>query len=196
MNNLQVFSNPEFAGVRVVVENDEPWFVASDVANALGYQNPRDAIVKHVDEEDKGVSEMLTPGGRQKTTLINESGLYSLVLQSKLPSAKRFKRWVTHEVLPAIRRTGRYAVEFKTLGGRPDGVPDYTRMKAQLEDFILAVMSDEVILRKKMEQLTRVATNAGKLRLAIERLMQMQEAVEEKDYDRLYTEAERRTPLL
>lgn len=111
MNELQVFSNPEIGQVRSMMIEDAPWFVGKDVALALEYVNAAKAIRDHVDAEDKGVNKMDTPGGVQNTTIINESGLYSLILSSKLPSAKRFKRWVTSEVLPALRRTGRYEVE-------------------------------------------------------------------------------------
>ena len=109
MNELQVFSNPEFGQVRSTLIDEEPWFVGRDVAAALGYSDTAQAVRKHVDEEDRGVVEMTTPGGHQNTTVINESGLYSLILTSKLPSAKQFKRWVTTSVLPAIRKTGMYA---------------------------------------------------------------------------------------
>lgn len=109
MKDLQVFRNPEFGEIRTVEVNGEPWLVGKDVAQALGYKNPQEAIRTHVDEEDKGVSEILTPGGKQTVPIINESGLYALVLASKLPGAKKFKRWVTAEVLPSIRRHGRYA---------------------------------------------------------------------------------------
>ena len=88
MNELQVFNNPEFGEIRTVEVNGEPWLVGKDVAVALGYKNPQEAIRTHVEEEDKGVSEILTPGGKQTVPIINESGLYSLVLSSKLPGAK------------------------------------------------------------------------------------------------------------
>lgn len=110
MNELQVFKNQEFGEIRTVTIKDEPWFVGKDVAEVLGYKNPQEAIREHIDEEDKGVSEILTPGGRQKMPIINESGLYSLILSSKLPKAKEFKHWVTSEVLPSIRKTGSYSV--------------------------------------------------------------------------------------
>ena len=110
MNALTAFNNPEFGEIRTVEIDGEPWLVGKDVALALGYKNPQEAIRDHVDTEDKGVSEILTPGGRQKLPIINESGLYSLVLSSKLPSAKKFKRWVTSEVLPSIRKTGGYSL--------------------------------------------------------------------------------------
>lgn len=89
-------------------ENDEPWFVGKDVAQILGYKRPADALADHVEEEDKGVGVLPTPGGKQLTTLINESGLYSLIFASKLDKARAFKHWVTSEVLPQIRRTGGY----------------------------------------------------------------------------------------
>lgn len=108
MNELKIFENPAFGQVRIVEREGEPWFVGKDVAQALGYQNPQRAIRDHVDDEDKGVTEMVTPGGTQPVPIINESGLYSLVLSSKLPTAKAFKRWITSEVIPSIRKTGGY----------------------------------------------------------------------------------------
>lgn len=111
MSELQIFQNPEFGQVRTVMVKNEPWFVGKDVAEALGYSNTRDAMAKHVDVEDKGVAKCDTPSGNQEMTVINESGLYSLVLSSKLPTAKKFKRWVTGEVIPAIRKHGAYMTE-------------------------------------------------------------------------------------
>lgn len=129
MNDLTTFSNPEFGQVRTVEINGTPWLVGKDVAIALGYKNPSNAILKHVDDEDKrlevlpqgadtqkrdvpsasaGIVKHDTLSGATKTALINESGLYSLILSSKMPKAKAFKRWVTSEVLPAIRKTGAY----------------------------------------------------------------------------------------
>ena len=115
MNELQVFSF-ESNSVRALERDGQAWFVAKDAAKTLGYKNPRDAISKHVDEEDKEVAKCDTLGGKQDIAIINESGLYSLVLSSKLPSAKKFKRWVTSEVLPALRKTGQYQV--KELSGQ------------------------------------------------------------------------------
>ena len=106
----EIYKNAEFGEIKTMDINGEPWFVGADVAKALGYSNARDAIFKHVDDEDKDVAKCDTLGGTQKLTVINESGLYSLVLCSKLPTAKRFKHWVTHEVLPAIRKTGSYSI--------------------------------------------------------------------------------------
>ena len=111
MNDLQVFNNTEFGDIRTVTINNEPWFVGKDVALALGYKNPQEAVRTHIDNDDKGVSEILTPGGKQNLPIINESGLYSLILSSKLESAKRFKHWVTSEVLPSIRQTGTYSTK-------------------------------------------------------------------------------------
>lgn len=108
-NEIKVFENVDFGKVRIIEMNGEPWFVGKDVAEILGYNNPRDALSKHVDSEDKGVAKCDTLGGVQNLTIINESGLYSLILSSKLQSAKEFKHWVTAEVLPSIRKTGKYS---------------------------------------------------------------------------------------
>ena len=108
MNEVRVFTNDEFGKVRTVMIDGEPWFVGKDVADILGYANNRKAIADHVDEEDKGVTKCDTAGGLQDLVVINESGLYSLIMSSQLPSAKKFKRWVTSEVLPSIRKNGEY----------------------------------------------------------------------------------------
>jgi anti-repressor protein len=110
MNELQIFKNEEFGEVRALEIDGDPWFIGKDVAEVLGYTNSRKALADHVDDEDKGVTKCDTLGGSQELTVINESGLYSLILSSKLPSAKKFKRWVTSEVLPAIRKTGGYQI--------------------------------------------------------------------------------------
>ena len=128
MNELKVFSHPDFGEVRTVTINDEPWFVGKDVAEKLGYRNSKDALISHVDEDDKRIlqrSEIATLENHipkdalpvnfvsgdvpnRGLTLINESGLYSLILSSKLPGAKEFKRWITHDVIPSIRKHGAY----------------------------------------------------------------------------------------
>lgn len=115
MNELQVFNNEEFGTVRTVLMDGEPWFVGKDIAEALGYANPQKAIRDHLDVEDRGVNKMDTPGGRQDIVIINESGLYSLILHSKLAASKRFKHWVTSEVLPSIRKHGGYISGQETL---------------------------------------------------------------------------------
>ena len=110
---LQVFSNAEFGSVRSIMVNNEPYFVGKDVAEILGYKKPENALSVHVDEEDKTTTLIQGTGSNYKTTvtIINESGLYSLILSSKLPKARQFKRWVTSEVLPAIRKHGVFAVD-------------------------------------------------------------------------------------
>ena len=109
MNNLQLFENPEFGQVRVIEQDGEPWFVGKDVAEILGYERPTKAVADHVDPEDRDAVPIQDSIGRmQNTPLINESGLYSLILSSKLPTAKQFKHWVTSEILPSIRKHGGY----------------------------------------------------------------------------------------
>ena len=109
MTDLQIFNSPEFGAIRTIEKDGEPWFVGKDVAAALGYERPTKAILDHVDDEDKDEVPIQDSIGRsQNTPIINESGLYSLVLSSKLPTAKKFKRWVTNEVIPSIRKHGAY----------------------------------------------------------------------------------------
>jgi prophage antirepressor-like protein len=112
MIQIKLFESEEFGNIRTATIDGVPWFVGADVAIALGYINPRDALAKHVDAEDRGVAKCDTLGGIQTLSIINESGTYSLIMSSKLPSAKRFKRWVTSEVLPALRKgAGLEAIE-------------------------------------------------------------------------------------
>ena len=108
MNELQIFNSEEFGDIRTVTIDSEPWFVGKDVATALGYANPKNAVPTHVSEEDKLSTQIEYAGQRREVTVINESGLYALIFGSKLESAKRFKHWVTSEVLPTIRKTGSY----------------------------------------------------------------------------------------
>ena len=117
MGDIKIWENPEFGELRIVDMNGEPWMVGKDVAQALGYQNASKALNDHVDSEDKLNNESLLSLGQRGGWLINESGLYSLVLSSKLPGAKRFRRWVTNEVLPSIRKDGGY---IKTVPGMTD----------------------------------------------------------------------------
>ena len=132
MNDLAIFENPEFGHIRGLKIEGEPWFVGKDIAAALGYSDTAQAIRKHIDDEDKRVVESTTPGGKQNITIINESGLYSLMLKSKLPGAKKFKRWVTSEVLPSIRKTGAYSMQG---AGRDAPAEDamFERLWAELE---------------------------------------------------------------
>ena len=142
-SEIKTFEHPEFGSIRAVEQNNEPWFVAKDIAERLGYSNPRDAIYKHVDPEDKGVANCDTLGGNQGISIINESGLYSLVLSSKLPNAKKFKRWVTSEVLPAIRRTGGY------IAAKADDTPEEIMARA------LLIANDTIQRQKKQIEADR-----------------------------------------
>lgn len=131
-NELKIFENNTFGAIRTMTINGDPYFVGKDVAEVLGYSNTRDALAKRVDEEDKGVANCDTLGGSQNLTIINESGLYSLILGSKLPKAKEFKHWVTSEVLPAIRKTGLYATD--ELLNNPDlAIKAFTALKEERE---------------------------------------------------------------
>ncbi len=134
MNELQIFNSPEFGDIRAVEMDGEPWFVGKDMAAALGYKNPQEAIRTHVDDEDKGVSEILTPGGKQSLPIINESGVYSLIFSSRLEKAKEFKRWVTSVVLPSLRKHGAYIAP----GAAPQGV-EAAALQAVLQPFAAAM---------------------------------------------------------
>lgn len=141
MNELQIFNHPDFGEVRTVTVNDEPWFVGKDVAQALGYQNPQKALRDHVDDDEKTVNDSFTVNGTP-AILINESGLYSLILSSKLPGAKEFKRWVTSEVLPSIRKHGAYMT------------PETLEAAILSPDYLLKVVTalkDETDKRKALE---------------------------------------------
>lgn len=135
MNDLKIFENSEFGAVRVVDVNGEPWFVAKDVCECLDIGNSRDAVAA-LDEDEKGVDSIDTPGGAQEMSIISEPGLYSLILRSRKPEAKAFKRWITHEVLPAIRKHGGYLTPAKLEEALTD--PDTiirlaTNLKAERE---------------------------------------------------------------
>ena len=143
MNNLKIFENPEFGTIRTLELNGEPWFVGKDVAEVLGYINTRDALAKHIDEEDKASVAIHDGSQNRNSSIINESGLYSLILSSKLPTAKAFKRWVTSEVLPAIRRTGGY-------------IPTTQQMSEQ-EIMARAVQISMNTIKHQKEQLDRQA---------------------------------------
>ena len=147
MNRLKIFKNDNLGLVRTLEINGEPWFVGKDIAVALGYSNPRDALSKHVDSEDKGVAECATLGGSQDLTVINESGLYSLILSSKLPNAKAFKRWVTSEVLPAIRKHGLYATE--ELIANPDLAIEAFKALKEEREARKALEAENTVMRPK-----------------------------------------------
>lgn len=130
MNNLQIFNSPEFGQVRTIQQNGEPWFVGKDVAEILGYQNGSRDINRHVDEDDRQNYQNGTFESNRGLTIINESGLYSLILSSKMPKAKEFKRWVTSEVLPAIRKHGAYMTD------------DVLKQAIQSPDFLIKLATE------------------------------------------------------
>lgn len=138
---VQVFNNVDFGDVRVIMQDEQPWFVGKDVAEMLGYTNERKAIRDHVEEEDKLTERIVTAGQRRNVTIINESGLYSLIMSSKLPSAKQFKHWVTSDILPTIRQHGAYLTPEKVeeVLMNPDTIIKLaTQLKAEREGRIKA----------------------------------------------------------
>lgn len=174
MNEIQEFY---FNGdaVRTLLRDNEPYFVGKDVAEILGYSNPRDALSKHVDSDDKGVAKCDTLGGTQQTTIINESGLYSLILSSKLPKAKEFKHWVTSEVLPTIRKHGAYMTPAKIeeVLTDPDTIIQLaTQLKQEREGRLIAEQRigeltpkadycDRVLADKSLVTITQIAKDYG-----------------------------------
>lgn len=139
MTDLQIFNSPEFGQIRTIEKDGEPWFVGKDVAIALGYKDTVNALKSHVDAEDKGGWQITTPSGTQEMTIINESGLYSLVLSSKLPTAKKFKRWVTSEVIPSVRKTGGYSLP-----------RDLSRLSPEMQ--MLKLLTDKAIENELAQQ--------------------------------------------
>lgn len=138
MNELQIFNNAMFGNVRVLLQGDEPWFVAKDIADTLGYQNGSRDVNRHTDEEDRTKTMLFDGNQNKETILINESGLYSLVLSSKLPNAKQFKRWVTSEVLPSLRKYGTYSMDIPrtlpdALKAYADEIEQHNKTKALVE---------------------------------------------------------------
>ena len=139
----QIFKNAEFGQIRTCMVDGETYFVGKDVASALGYTNTNQALIKHIDEEDKQTSRFEMGGQKYSMTVINESGLYSLILSSKLESAKRFKRWVTSEVLPAIRQNGRYELQQqnRVLESRNALLEEINREQRPLTDYARTILS-------------------------------------------------------
>mgnify|MGYP003571300813 CR=1 FL=1 len=182
MNEVKTFENEDFGQIRTVTIDGEPWLVGKDVATALGYSNSRDAFAKHVDAEDKQVAKCDTVRGKQKLTIINESGLYSLILSSKLPSAKKFKRWVTSEVLPSIRKHGAYmndetlekaitspdflirlAMELKAAKEQTQSLQTEIRIKDQLIGELKpkADYTDTILNNESVVSVTQIAKDYG-----------------------------------
>lgn len=165
MSEMKIFKNSDFGEVRTVAIENEPWFVGRDVAEILGYSNSRKALSDHVDEEDKGVTKCDTLGGLQDMTVINESGLYSLVLSSKMPEAKKFKRWVTTEILPAIRKHGAFMTDSVLEQAVSD--PDFmigllTNLKEEKEKRQLAEDQNEKNKPKVLMAETMLASKESK----------------------------------
>ena len=175
MNEIRTFENEQFGSIRTKMIDGEPWFVAKDVALALGYKNFRDAIKKHVDDEDKGVAKCDSLGGMQSLATINESGLYSLILSSKLPSAKDFKHWVTKEVLPSIRKYGAYFTDEtldRVMENSSEAETLFKKLKAEklknkeLEETVSALGDkadyyDEVLQSERLIPMTVIAKDYG-----------------------------------
>lgn len=173
-NKLQVFENEEFGKVRVLEIAGQLWFVGKDVVDVLNYRNTRDALKKHVDEEDKADVAIYDGSQNRNMTIINESGLYSLILSSKLPQANKFKRWVTSEVLPSIRRHGAYITE-ETLAKMLQS----SEFTSELLDRLLAEREENAVLREHIETL---APKARYYNLILQSKNAVQVSVIAKDY--------------
>lgn len=180
MNALQKFSYEDHP-IRVIEVNGEPFFVGKDVAEVLGYKEPQKAIREHVDADDKGVSKMDTPGGTQEVVVITESGLYSLILSSKLPSAREFKRWVTSEVLPSIRKHGAYAtpVTIEKIIADPDyGITLLQELKAERERNVALSLENAV----QAQQIAEMKPKAGYYDIVLSSPSLVKTSVIAKDY--------------
>jgi prophage antirepressor-like protein len=159
MNKMQTFSNSEFGNIRTITIDGEPWFVGKDIALALGYSDTAKAIKAHVDDEDKMGGQNAHPsvtdtlGRIQYPIIINESGLYSLILSSKLPNAKKFKRWVTNEVLPAIRKTGAYSIETEQA--------PITKRETTMDDYLKAASIIASCRNERLPYVFKLLNSAG-----------------------------------
>lgn len=165
MKEMEVFKNAELGSVRVVMVNEEPYFVGKDVAEILGYSNASKALADHVDDDDKLNNESLSSLGQRGGWIINESGLYSLILCSKLPSAKRFKKWITSEVLPSIHKHGLYATDqvIDNILNNPDfGIELLTRLKEERAARVEAERKNAILMHvNKTYTVTEIAKELG-----------------------------------
>jgi prophage antirepressor-like protein len=183
MSNLQVFNHKKFGQVRTIIEDNEPWFVGKDIAKCLGYKDTSDALKRHIDDEDKLTRCFTDTGQSRRMIVINESGLYSLILSSQLPDAKKFKRWVTTEILPTIRKTGGYVANdglfvdtylpfadeatkamflatLETVRGQNELIKQQQRQIQHKEDVIIGLV-DDIELTEKRQVINRVVRYKG-----------------------------------
>lgn len=163
MNEMMIFENKEFGNVRAVEIDGEPYLIGKDVTRILGYTNPSKALADHVDEEDKLNNESLSSLGQRGGWLINESGLYSLILSSKMPNARKFKRWATSEVLPSIRKHGIYATEEtidKILNNPDFGIKLLTQLKEERNKNVLLNKENDALAEKNLKWAGRKFINA------------------------------------
>ena len=151
-NEMMIFRNDAFSDVRTVMIDGVPWFAATDITRILGYKNCSKAIADHVDEEDKGITKCSTAGGMQNLTVINESGVFSLIMQSKMRDARRFKRWVTSEILPTIRKTGGYVFDEEAYARR--------LLSSQSEEVIMSFTAALKALSRESEENNTVEHNS------------------------------------
>lgn len=194
MNNLQIFDSPDFGQIRTIQQNGEPWFVGKDVADILGYQNGSRDVNRHVDEDDRQNYQNGTFESNRGLTIINESGLYSLILSSKMPKAKEFKRWVTSEVIPAIRKTGKYEAMAQAVPINDEPATDFTQLEFDQRIRIAAIIAS--CRRERLQLVAKV------LSLDLEGMMPLMPAhiteAEQAAYQYIsgvYDSLERDTPI-
>lgn len=159
MNDIQIFNNSEFGQIRSIEMDGDVWFVGKDVAESLGYANPQKAIRTHVDEEDRTVTDSVTVNGTM-AVLINESGLYSLVMSSKLPGAKRFKKWVTSEVLPTIRKTGAYAAPQQQIMSPAQLIAAQAQLMVEMEQKLAQIQSQTAAMESRYTEMQQKVDTA------------------------------------
>lgn len=155
MNDVSVFDNSEFGSIRTITLSNDPWFVGKDIATSLGYERPDNAVRNHVDAEDRLTHQISASGQTRQMLIINESGLYSLILASKLPNAKAFKRWVTSEVLPAIRKTGKYAVTDNQLSPTVPTIELRREPRSNSDGIVIRINADAADIIEQLSAETR-----------------------------------------
>lgn len=202
MNELQVFSNPDFGEVRRVEIDGVFWLVGSDVAKALGYSKPLNAIADHVDQEDTLKQGILTNGGIQQMVVINESGVYSLIFSSKLPDAKKFKKWVTSEVLPTVRQTGSYSSQQLTpaqlIAAQAQVLVDMEQKMLAIQNQAQAIQSQQEALSQRVDTAIKVFSRPAEdhwkadIDLAIKELCESRHLSECATRGRMYRELEQK----